>query len=240
MTILPSLAVAQFDCSRIDPGNCPSLFVEECKEKAFRLEHVDACFDALVGEARDADFCSDPQTEAACRAAAQCEFPDDSVRQHFCVAGQSNCTTSIPGLLGEYNDVLQGLDASLARYSDLTNLNLDEATSIDILCAYQIEQLNSLRNQAESELSDLQSSEESIDQIDQCASTLQSFIDSGAPPDLPAELWDQIARRLTDGMNQIQRKQGEIQSNIDALRAAPKKLHSLQIAYGLICPVQSQ
>ena len=240
MTILPAVAVAQFDCSRIDPGNCPSLFVEECKEREFQLKHTEACFDALVGGRKDAEFCTDPQIEAACRQAAQCDFLDDPVRQHFCVAGQSNCTTSIPVLLGEYNDVLQGLDASLARYSDLTNLNLDEATSIDILCNYQIEQLNSLRKQAESELSDLQSSEESIDQIDQCASTMQSFIDSGAPPDLPAELWDQIARRLTDGMSQIQRKQGEIQSNIDALHAAPKKLQSLQIAYRLTCPEQSQ
>ena len=224
----------------MNPGNCPSLFVEECKKKEFQLEHTEACFDALVGPRKDAEFCSDPEIDAACHPAAQCDILDDPVQQHFCVAGQSNCTTSIPGLLGEYNDVLQGLDASLYRYSDLTNLNLDEATSIDILCDYQIEQLNSLRKQANSELSDLQSSDESIDQIDQCASTMQSFIDSGAPPDLPAELWDQIARRLTDGMNQIQRKQGKIQSNIDALRAAPEKLRSLQVAYRLICPDQSQ
>ena len=240
MTILPTVAVAQFDCFRINPVNCPSLFIEDCKEKEFQLEHTEACFDALVGERMDAEFCSNPQIESACLQATQCNILDDPVRQHFCVAGQSNCKTSIPGLLGEYNDVLQGLAASLDRYSDLTNLNLDEATSIDILCAYQIEQLNSLRKQAESELSDLQSSEQSIDQIDQCASTMQSFIDSGAPPDLPAELWDQIARRLTDGMSQIQRKQGEIQSNIDALHAAPKKLRSLQIAYRLTCPEQSQ
>ena len=240
LNLLPGVAVAQFDCSLLGPKNCPSLFVEECKEKQFQLEHTEACFDALVGEGRDAEFCSDPQIEATCRQAAQCNDLDDPVQQHFCVEGQSNCPTSIPGLLGEYNDVLQMLDASLARYSDLTNLSLDEATSIEILCDYQIEQLNSLRKQAESELSDLQSSEDSIDQIDQCASTIQSFIDSGAPPDLPAELWDQIARMLTDGMSTIQRKQGEIQSNFDALRAAPKKLRSLQIAYRLTCPEQSQ
>lgn len=227
-------AMAQVDCSQINVSNCPTLFKEECRKPEFRAANVDACFDAVTDAAQDQAFCSDPAVNT-CQPREECASLDDPVERHFCLAGQLSCKKSIPGLLGDYDSVIQGLQTSLSKYSDLTTLNLDTATSIDILCEFQIEQLNGLRSQAEAELTDFEASEDSIKAIDACSVTMQTFIDGGAPPELPEELWDQIARRLTDGMSQIQGKQGEIQSNIEALNDAPGKLKSLQVAFGLIC-----
>ena len=239
--MLSSKAEAQADCSQVTLETCPSFFKEQCSDKAYFENNVDACFNVMADAKPDEPFCSGPEY-LKCKPlpkaepSAECAAIDDPVKQHFCSAGQENCPTKIPNLLGQYDQVLQGLDGSLAKYDDLTTLDLGLATSIDVLCAYPIERLHTLRSEAESELSDFQDSADSIQAIDNCTATMQGFIDAGAPNGIPEETWDQIARRLTDGMSQIQDKQGKIASNIDALEAAPEKLRSLQIAYGLICP----
>ena len=236
---LPLASAAQdqqgIDCAQVTVQACPSLFKEECGDREFRAENVDACFAAVTGTDGDQPFCADP-TAVKCKPSAECTELEDPVAHHFCLAGQTSCPTSIPGLLAQYDQVLVGLEGSLARYELLTTLNLDEATSIDILCEYEIERLHALRSEAQTELSDFESSENSIGANDQCTDTMQTFIDGGAPKGFPEETWDQIARRLTDGMAQIKNARGQVQSKIDALREAPDKLRSLQVAYNLICP----
>jgi len=238
ITFVAGAAQAQVDCQQVTALTCPSLFTQECRNKEFQEANVEACFEILTGDTQDQEFCAEPAA-AQCKVSEECQDLDDPVKRHFCVAGQSECTTNIPGLLDEYNVILLGLDASLSEFSDLTNLNLDEKTSIDILCQTPLERLDQLRERAALELTSFEGSEDSINRIDQCSSTMQSFIDGGAPTDLPADLWDQIARRLIDGLGEIQSKQGEIQTNIEALTEAPKKLKSLSLAYGLICPEET-
>lgn len=230
-----SPASAQFDCSRISVQSCPSLFEEECRNRDFQTANIDACFDALTGSKPDEAFCADPAV-GTCKPSEECAKIDSPVKRHFCAAGQSSCKTKVPYILDDYNLVLARLEESLAKYNNLTNLNLDEANSIKKLCEYQIDQLNSLQSQAETELTAFESSENGISQIDQCASTMQSYLDAGAPRDLPQETWDQIVNALVDGMGEIQSKQGQIQTRIEALRSAPDKLRSLKYAYEVICP----
>lgn len=228
-------AFAQFDCNQINVVNCPSMFKEKCQDKEFRDANVDACFAAITEASSDAAYCAGEQA-ALCTPREDCEKLDSPVERHFCKAGAANCDTNIPGLLERYNDVLARLDNSLAKYSDLTSLDLNKADSIDVLCKYQIEQLQTLRSQAETELETFGQAEGRTSAIDQCSSTMQTFIDAGAPSGLNEELWDQIARKLRDGMTEIQGKQGQIQTTIENLKKAPEKLGSLKVAYELVCP----
>lgn len=235
IALLAGPAAAQDICEQITVINCPTQFVDDCKDPTFRDENLDACFDAVSGAIQDQPVCTDPAI-AKCKPKAECEAMEDPVDQHFCKAGQSQCEKSVPGLLAEYDSVLKGLETSLARYGKLTTLDLGQATSIEVLCAYKIEELVTLQAEAETELNDFSGSEDSIGAIDQCSSTLQSFIDAGAPARFPAETWSQIANTLTAGMGQMQLKQGQIESSIAALKDAPLTLRSLRTAYRVICP----
>lgn len=221
-------------CEKVTVAACPTLFLEECRDPSFRNANVDACFDAISG-AQDADFCSSPEVEA-CRPNTECEALANPIDAYFCRAGQSQCTKNIPDLLSEYNRVLDALNVSLGAYSGLTELDLNKATSIELLCGFPIDELESLRDQSASEISTIEGSEQSIETIDMCAQTMQGFIDQGAPVGFPADTWDLIARELISGMDKVELTQGEIQGKIQNLKEAPQTLSSLAIAYGVICP----
>lgn len=228
-------AAAQDGCEQITVANCPTFFKEDCSDPKFRSENVDACFNIITDAAVDQPICSESAIQR-CVPKEECEKMDDPLDHHFCLAGQSQCKKTVPELLAEYDVVLKGLQGALSDYDSLTKLDLGDASSIEKLCGYKVAELDRLQGEAETQLTNFSSSEDSIGSVDQCASTLQSFIDAGAPEDFPQETWDEIAKVMNAGMQNVQIMQGQIESSIEALKVAPKKLRSLKTGYRLICP----
>lgn len=231
----PALANS-FQCTDITVANCPTTFREKCEtDDAFFKSEPRTCVDAIRGKSVDKPFCNSPEAKERCEPAKDCSEVDDPTKKFFCEQGQSRCNTSIKGLIGEYGEVLIGLNTTLANYDQLTTLDLKDATSIELLCKFKLNELGALETQAKDELVGLQSTERSIGSLDSCSATMQNFLDKGAPEGLPPELWDQIIGRLTDGMKEINSQQGKIQRNIEDLQNAPSKLRALRTAYGLVC-----
>lgn len=221
-------------CSKITIENCPTLFAEACNDIEFRNANIDACFNAVTNIG-DADFCSSIEA-TQCAPNPECEGIFEPIDRYFCIKNQNACPRNIPELLGQYTSVLAGLEASLSQYQGLTNLDLTEANSIETLCAFPLKELEELQERSMADIATIEMSERSIGSIDQCAATMQGFIDEGAPPNFPEDTWDLIARELINGMGKVEVAQGQIQGNIDSLKEAPGTLSSLRTAYRIICP----
>tara|TARA_B110000503_G_scaffold141828_1_gene236553 strand:- start:1492 stop:2262 length:771 start_codon:yes stop_codon:yes gene_type:complete len=221
-------------CADITINNCPTLFREECIDTEFRNANVNACFNAIT-DIGDADFCASAEA-SACTPNPECDAMLEPIDRYFCVKNQNECPTNVGVLSKQYDEVLTDLNASLARYQELTGLELGEADTLENLCAFPLAELESLQEQSLMEIATIETSERSIGSIDQCATTLQSFIDQGAPPNFPEETWDLIASAHLSGTKQVEIVRGRIQGNIESLKEAPEELSSLRTAYRIICP----
>lgn len=227
-----SQASAQ-ECVRPSIGECPSLYVQECRDdEAFRSGNALSCLDALSGKP-DAESCA--AYDAAACAPPDCSDVDDPIDAHFCKSNMMTCPRSIPDLVDGYDSVLALLDVALEPYAGLIALNPREIGDKDQLCAFSGGQLEEFKSLAEQDTENLSDYRADLSQLLACANTMNEFIEGGPPEVISEELWDGIRSLLVEGMTQLKQREGAVYTRIEKLEGAPKRIRDLTLAYNLAC-----
>lgn len=200
-------------------------------DQAFRAQHAFECLQISNGDRQDDPTCSEV---TACD-----QRPQDALWTHLCRAGLPNCTSNIPQLNHQLSVVLDQLKGALAPYADLIALDLDEVGTIEKLCSYALEEIETLQAQATSQRKNLNSYRDGVEMLKQCAAETERFMQGSKPPELTDQLWQDIAGLLIEPMKEFRKQEGIVETEIDKLDGAPRQIAGLRMAFNMACDLQT-
>lgn len=234
-------SLSQYTCEDATISACPSFYDERCRtDDDFKKSNALACLKVRDKQVTDQAFCSSPQiAQCATVTNINCDDETDPVARHFCKSGRLDCPRNIPVLVGRYDNVLGQYKSAMNGYQDILNIDPRKITEVESMCQYKASELDSFLSLSKADRTELQKFDGELDSLKSCTTTMEEFLEGGRPPELTEELWENIRTGLSEKLKGVTLRSGEIKSQQELLNEAPKKLTSLKVAHGLVCPADN-
>src|SRR5207237_9782873 len=97
------------------------------------------------------------------------------------------------------------------------------------LCGYSLEELKNFKTLAEQDNQGLKRFDGELNRLEICGDTVRAFLDSGKPPEIRDELWQQIKTTQVEGLTQVAERKGALKTKQERLNRAPSQVGQLTI-----------
>lgn len=219
---------------------CPNLYIDRCRtDAAFRGSAPLQCSEALAGKAKDAPECAkfDPNSCVV----MDCEDTSlHPLKAFYCRQGYPACPQRIPELQKSFDEALSSLSQTLTPLQELTQLDPASIPDTEQLCSFSTDRIEVLQQQAQAAQDAIEQDASNLLLFRECNRLTVEFLDSPPPENISNTLWENIRTVLSDQIRGVSRRQGEVDSSIEALKQAPQKIRDLRLVHDFACAAEME